>query len=306
VRPPSDDDILEAAILRIEDHPSARAWIAGPLRGYLASLGQTGPILPSGLARALNHPDGEPVGRLTWLRLAAHLAETVAGLGSLSPRRAGRIGVEAVMARADRAYLRERDRLALRPGEAEAIRRAEALTSWRTDGRRVFATFHLGRLSFTAKFEPIGPGRWERHWLPDAGTGRILTLSGAGPGERSPVATGLFPAIDAALRDLTRAFLDRYEPEMLMVAGFDGRRNGHNARTYGSIAPEAYALVPRRAEGHPRADADGTVAVEFRRLPEAAPSHPVPFEEGITYGYGGVPLPCPLEARGAATAIPVR
>jgi hypothetical protein len=298
MRRTSNEETLRLASDAVEHQAGALAWVKGPLKAFLDTLGETGIQLPDAATRKLGLSPGQPCLGEHSLLLALFLAETVERLG-LSADEGTRLPVEAAIEAFDRHIVEEIRRVTLSEEDMETARTAEALVTWTGHPFHVNARFRLGRLSFTAHFQSKGRDAWERHWMPDTDTRKSLEAWGVdergGAGHRP---TGLFPAIDRALRDITEGFLDRYNPDKLLVSGRDGKRNGHNAATYGSILPEEYGLCRHKGRGdYRRASADGVVAVEFLRLPEAKPAFPVPLEPGTVYGHGGVPLPSVRDQR---------
>ena len=145
--------------------------------------------------------------------------------------------------------------------------------SWRWHDRgpaRHDAILEAGRLVFLVSFFRRG-ATWHQGW---SGLGQTATLIDHLEREARlgrPVRTGLFPALDAAIGQTIRDFIEAVGPDDLRVDGVDARRNAHNLRTYAAHAPEGYALEPIRDPGTLRATADDVTGVRFVRLPEPDP-----------------------------------
>ena len=149
---------------------------------------------------------------------------------------------------------------AAQPQAPAGRRAAPSATEWRWNGvdvrtdrngapsgrGNVHALIFAGGLSFEVQFSHIGAGAWWRAWGPTPETVRAL-------GSVYSKGTGLFPAIDGALREITAEFLAKAKPASIDVVGADGKRNRHNAATYGSLAPDGYRFeVEADDEGVPR------------------------------------------------------
>jgi hypothetical protein len=210
-------------------------------------------------------------------RLAAAVAEALrsyppyADLGGGELLRYAETNLERdrIQARRDarNPHVRSMDRIL-----AEA-RAAEASWEWSQRGPAAqVATIAQGALRFCVVFRRGTRGSWSQAWGGDdaATRGFLDHLDGrALLGLR--VRTGLFPALDAAIGEITRSFLVERSPEELRVDGIDARRNAHNLATYGRHAPEGYVLEPVMGRGSGRATAEGVSGVRFVRVPDPAP-----------------------------------
>ncbi len=251
----------------------ALAWVAGPLSNHLRRAKPFPPVPPT-LARK-SGVKADMAGPEDLTAVALHLVRHVAGR-CLPPARAARMSVGDVVAAADDVAKREIKRASERADRLSEGDMASALLSkpdaaWSSPWTgNVRVNIGLGRLAALVEFSELSEGRWVCGWKLSRPTRELVERMAHGRRCGPGAGTGLFPKIDAALRQATEEFVRRYQPGSLEIYGDDDRRNAHNVRAYGGLLPEDYALrlVRRQGEGE-----DGSLAgIALVRSPEAAPA----------------------------------